>query len=61
MFFVHRDMHLLYSSIEAFACNLEGMYNIVVYTKGGHRYDFGFDGREDQRKALELLKENVGK
>jgi hypothetical protein len=61
MFFAHRDMHILYSSIEAFSCNLEGMYNLVVYTKGGHRHDFGFQSREEQSKALELMKENVGK
>lgn len=61
MFYSHDHFYILYSSIEIFACNPQGKYNLVVYTKGGNRHEFHYQSREEQKQALELMKENVGK
>lgn len=61
MLLIHKSLHILYSSIEGFACNLEGRYNIIVYMKSGAVHDLPFKSREEQRETLDKLKENVGK
>ncbi|EHU1527879.1 TPA: hypothetical protein PVK60_000527 [Acinetobacter baumannii] len=61
MIYSHDHLYILYSSIESFACNPEGNYKLVVYTKGGQRHEFNYQSREEQKRALELMKENVGK
>ncbi len=47
MFYSHDHKYILYSSIESFACNPEGNYNLVVYTKSGQRHEFNYQSREE--------------